>query len=92
MKTIKCASSFIESLLCQCSPLGLSRFASSSMIKIVLYRGFETDIKLFDHLVGQHKGNFVDLLGNRECSVHYLDTSMLKTDDGSTRHQFWAEG
>ena len=49
------------------------------MMKIVVYRGFENDIKLFNHLVGQHEGKVVDLLENSECNVRYLYALMLKT-------------
>jgi hypothetical protein len=43
------------------------------MMKIVLYRGFKAGITPFDHLVGQHEGDFTDLLENSEYGVRYLD-------------------
>jgi hypothetical protein len=49
------------------------------MLKIVVYRGFKTDIKLLDHLVGQHEGKVVDLLENSECNIRYLHAPMSKT-------------
>jgi hypothetical protein len=49
------------------------------MMKIAVYRGFETDIKLLNHLVGQHEGKVVDLLENSEYNVRYLHALMLKT-------------
>ena len=49
------------------------------MMKIVVYRGFKKDIKVFNHLVGQHEGKVIDLLENSECSVRYLHALVLKT-------------
>jgi hypothetical protein len=37
------------------------------MMKVVLYRGWNFD--LFNHLVGQHEGQVVDLLENSEYNV-----------------------
>ncbi|KAG6906173.1 hypothetical protein DXG01_015448 [Tephrocybe rancida] len=39
-------------------------FEPSSMIKIVVYRGFGTGIKLLNNLVGQYEGKIIDLLEN----------------------------
>ncbi|KAG6905954.1 hypothetical protein DXG01_016698 [Tephrocybe rancida] len=54
-------------------------FEPSSMMKIVVYRGFETGIKLLNNLVGQYEGKVVDLLENSQYSVRYLHAFMLKT-------------
>ena len=48
------------------------------MMKVVIYRGFRTDINLFNHLVGQHEGKVVDLLANSEYNVRYLHAFILK--------------
>ncbi|KAG6914576.1 hypothetical protein DXG01_016470, partial [Tephrocybe rancida] len=48
-------------------------FEPSSMMKIVVYRGFETDIKLPSKLVGQYEGKVVDLLENNAKSFDLTD-------------------
>jgi len=48
-------------------------------MKIVVYRGFEKDINLFNRLMGQHEGKVVDLLENSEYNVRYLHALTLKT-------------
>ena len=66
MQTIKCESCRKWPLV-DISPLGISWFEPSSMIKVVLYRGWNFD--LFNQLVGQHEGQVVDLLENCEYNV-----------------------
>ena len=58
------------------SSLGISWFEPSSMMKVVLYRGFGTNI-LPNSFVGQYEGKVVDLLENSESNVRYLHAFML---------------
>jgi len=69
----------VNDFLGRYSRLGISWFEPSSMMKVVLYRGFETGIEPFNHLVGQHEGKVVDLLENSEYNVRYLHAFILKT-------------
>jgi len=41
------------------------------MIKVVLYRGFGTNIDLLSGFVGQYEGRVVDLLENSQSNVPY---------------------
>ena len=47
------------------------------MMKVVLYRGFGTNI-LPNSFVGQSEGKVVDLLANSEPNVRYLHAFMLR--------------
>ena len=58
---------------------GISWFEPSSMMKIVLNRGFGTNINLFYDLVGQHEGKVVDLLKNGKRDVRYVHVFLLNT-------------
>jgi hypothetical protein len=49
------------------------------MMKVVFYRGFKTNIDLFNHPVAQHVGKVVNLLENSEYNVRYMHALMLKT-------------
>ena len=60
------------------SPLGISWFEPSSMMKVVLYRGFGTNIDLLNGFVGQYEGKVVDLLENSESNVSYMHAFMLR--------------
>ena len=46
------------------------------MMKVVLYRGFGTNI-LPNSFVGQYEGKVVDLLENSESNIRYLHAFML---------------
>lgn len=89
METIKCASGLANNFSVRKSPPRLSSlsFEPSSMIQIVLYRGFESNTA-FDLLVGQYEGTFAALLENSEYSVRYLDAFMLMMDDNPTESSF----
>ena len=73
MQTIKCESLSFEWLLGRYSPLGISSFEESSIIKIVVFRGFGTTVDPWKDFVGQHMGKVVDLLENSEYNVRCLD-------------------
>jgi len=60
------------------SPLGISWFEPSSVMKVVLYRGFGTNI-LPNSFVGQYEGKVVDLLENSESNVRYMHAFMLRS-------------
>lgn len=42
------------------------------MIKIVLYRGFGTNINLFNGFVVQYEGKVEELLDNSEDNIHFI--------------------
>jgi len=73
--------SIFEWLLGRYSPLGISSFEQSSMIKIVVFRGFGTTVDPLEKFVGQHQGKVIDLLENSEYNVRCLDAFMMKTDN-----------
>lgn len=56
----------------------ISSFEPSSTIKVVVYRGFGTNINLLNALVVQYKGKVEDLLGNSEYNVYYVRVFVLR--------------
>lgn len=48
-------------------------------MKVELYRGFKSNLRFFEHLVGRYEGNAVDLLGHGEYRISYIHSSTLKT-------------
>ena len=47
-------------------------------MKVVLYRGFGTNIDLLDGFVGQHEGKVVELLENSASNVPYTNAFILR--------------
>jgi hypothetical protein len=50
------------------------------MMKVVLYRGFGTNIDLLDGFVGQYEGKVVDLLENSESNVSLYECIHVEAD------------
>ena len=48
------------------------------MMKVVLYRGFGTNIDLLNGFVGQYEGKVVDLLENSESNICYMHAFKLR--------------
>ena len=61
------------------SPFTTSSFEPSSVIKIVVYRGFGTTSDLLSDIVVQHESKAVDLLENSVYNVRYIRAMMLTT-------------
>ena len=60
-------------------------------MKVELYRGFKFNLRWFEHLVGQHERNAVDLLEHGEYSISYTHSFTLKTTQLATRYERNAE-
>ena len=60
-------------------PSEFSWFQPSSTMKIIIYRGFGTNINLFNGFVVQYEGKVVDLLENGQHNARYMHAFGLTT-------------
>ena len=60
------------------------------MIKVVIYRGFSTNINLFNDIVVQYEGRVEDLLDNSEHGRSLY--ACIHVEEDSIRRQFCFDG